>query len=43
MVYKNNLVLQKSDQNKQMQTKWIGPYVFEEALNDSINYKMCLY
>ena len=25
-----------------MQTKWVRPYVIEEALNDSINYKICL-
>ena len=25
-----------------MQTKWVGPYIIEEALNDSINYKIRL-
>ena len=32
----------KPGQNKKMQTKWIGTYVMEEALNDFINYKMYL-
>ena len=41
-VYKNNLAPLKPGQNKKMQTKWVGPYVIEEALNDSINYKIRL-